>query len=200
MTKYKYGRKDRRKLSIKIKEIKSQFPKESKPGKKLYNPDPMIVMARDYLKSSQAFKHLRYGNAWPKEGILNIEVSKSLIDRALKFTNSFIRLCKLRGHDIVIRKRKTILIVEGEEYKIRIVEKREKVVNRSGKYEEFHWLPNGKLSLKIDSWDPQEWCDAKTKRLEDQLPGLVAAFELRAEKDIAKREKKRLESIEELWK
>jgi|GEM_PF-2726638 len=198
MTKYKYSRKDRRKLSIKAKEIKSQFPKESKPGKKLYNPDPMIVMARNYLKSSQAYKHLRYGNAWPKEGILYLEVSKSLINRALKFTNSFILLCKLRGHDIIIRKRKTILIVEGEEYKIRIVEKREKVVDRSGKYEEFHWVPNGKLSLKIDSWDPQEWCDTKTKRLEDQLPKLVAAFEFRAEKDIGDREKWRLERIEEL--
>ena len=195
MTKHKYSRKDRRKLSIKAKEIKSQFPKESRPGKKIYNPDPMIVMARDYLKSSKAYKHLRYGNAWPKEGILHIEISKLLIDRALRFTNSFILLCKLRGHDIIIRKRKTILIVEGEEYKIRIVEKREKVVDRSGKYEELHWVPNGKLSLKIDSWDPQEWCDTKTKRLEDQLPELVAAFELRAEKDIADRENRRLNPL-----
>jgi len=176
MTIHKYSKEDRRKLSIKTKEIKSQFPKESKPSKKLYNPIPMIVMARDYLKSSQAYKHLRYGNAWPKEGILHIEVSRSLINRALRFTNSFIHLCKLRGHDIIIRKRKTILIVEGEEYKIRIVEKREKVVDRSGKYEELHWIPNGKLSLRIDSWDPWEWCDTKNKRLEDQLPKLVAAF------------------------
>ncbi len=197
MTKYKYSREDRIKLSIKAKEIKSQFPKESKPDKKLLNLDLMIVMARNYLKSSYAYKHLRYGNAWPKEGILYIEVSRSLIDRALRFTNSFILLCKLRGHDIIIRKRKTILIVEGEEYKIRIVEKREKVVDRSGKYEEFHWIPNGKLSLKIDSWDPQEWCDTKTKRLEDQLPKLVAAFELRAQKDIADREKWKLERMEE---
>jgi len=106
MTKYRYSRKDRRKLSIKTKEIKSQFPKESKPSKKLFNPDPMIIMARDYLKSSQAYKHLRYGNVWPKEGILHLEVSKSLIDRALKFTNSFIILCKLRGHDLIIRKEK----------------------------------------------------------------------------------------------
>ena len=68
----------------------------------------------------------------------------------------------------------------------------------TGKYEEFHWVPNGKLSLKIDSWDPQEWCDAKTKRLEDQLSELVAAFELRAEKDIADREKWKLERMEEL--
>ena len=198
MTKYKYSRKDWRKFSIKTKEIKSQFPKESKPSKKLLNPDPMIIMARNYLKSSQAYKHLRYGNAWPKEGILHIEVSKLLIDRALSFTNSFIRLCKLRGHNIVIRKRKTILIVEGEEYKIRIVEKREKVIDRSCKYEEFQWIPNGKLSLKIKSWDPQEWCDTKNKRLEDQLPKLVAAFELRAEKDIGDREKWKLERIEEL--
>jgi len=198
MTKHKYTRKDQKKLSIKAKEIKSQFPKESKSGKKLFDPDPMIVMACDYLKSSQAYKHLRYGNSWPKEGILHIEVSKSLIDRALRFTNSFIRLCKLRGHDLVIRKRKTILIVEGEEYKIRIVEKREKVVDRSGKYEEFHWLPNGKLSLKIDSWDPREWSDTKIKRLEDQLPKLVAAFEWRAQKDIVNRKKWKLGRIEEL--
>jgi len=202
MTIHKYSKEDRRKLSIKTKEIKSQFPKESKPSKKLYNPIPMIVMARDYLKSSQAYKHLRYGNAWPKEGILHIEVSKSLINRALRFINSFILLCKLRGHEIVVRKRKTILIVEGEEYKIRIIEKREKVIDRSGKYAEFHWIPNGKLSLKINSWNPQEWCDTKTKRLENQLPKLVAAFELKAQKDIADREKWKLERIEEtrLWK
>jgi len=198
MTKYKYSRKDRRKLSRKTKEIKSQFLKESKPDKKLYNPDPMIIMARNYLKPSQAYKHLRYGNAWPKEGTLHIEVSKLLIDRALSLTNGFIRLCKLRGHDIIIRKSSTILIVEGEEYKIRIVEKRKKVIDISGKYEEFHWIPDGKLSLKIDSWDSQEWCDTKNKWLENQLPELMAAFELRAQKDIADREKWKLERIEEL--
>ena len=72
------------------------------------------------------------------------------------------------------------------------------MVDRSGKYEEFHWVPNGKLSLIIDSWDSQEWCDTRNKRLEDQLPKLVAAFELRTEKDIAEREKWKLERMEEL--
>jgi len=185
------------KLSKRIKKIESKFPKESRPKKKRTNTDPMVVMAGNYLKSSQAKESFHDGKVRPKEGIISIEVSKSLISRALKFTNSFILLCKLRGHEIIIRGSETILKVEGEEYKIRIREKSNRVANTSDWFRTTDLVPNGKLSLKIDDYNSKEWCDTKTKSLEDQLSKIVAAFELRAQKDIADREEWKLIRIEQ---
>lgn len=184
------------KLSIKTKEIESQFPKESISSKRLSNIDPLVVRLGNYLNSSEGQEYLYNGKVRSEAGMIYIEISKPLIGRALRFTNSFIRLCRLRGHDIIIRERNTILIVKGEEYKIKIREKCNRVIDTSGYFGRHVLVPNGKLSLKIDYWDGKEWSDTKTKSLEDQLPRVVAAFELRAQKDIAEREEWRLERIE----
>lgn len=184
------------KLSIKTKEIKTQFPKESISSKELSNADPLIVLTGNYLNSSEGQRYLHNGKVRSVEGMIYIEVSKSLIGRALRFTNSFIRLCRLRGHDIVIKGRDTIVIVEGEEYKIKIREKCNRVIDTFGYFGGHVLVPNGKLSLKIDYWDGKEWYDTKAKSLEDKLPKVVAAFELKAQKDIAQREEWRLERIE----
>jgi len=186
------------KLNIKTKEIESQFPKESKANKRLSNPDPMVVETGNYLKSSLERGYYHYCKVMPRDGIIHIHVSKLLLSRALRFTNSFIRLCKLRGHDIIIKGRDTILIVEGEEYKIKIREKCSRVIAAPDHYKETDLVPNGKLSLKIDyRYNTEDWSDTKTKSLGDQLPKLVAAFELRAQKDIADREKRKLRWAEE---
>ena len=184
-------------LSMRIKEIESQFPKESKPSNKLFNLDPLIRETGDFLKSLKAQEYLYDGKIRPRDGYLYIEVSRPLIDRALRFCNNFILLCKLRGHNIIVRGRETVLIVQGEEYKIKIREKCNRVINTSGKYDRTDLIPNGKLSLKIDYFISKEWSDTKTKRLEDQLPKLVAAFELRAEKDIAVKKEWEIKRLEQ---
>ena len=186
------------KLSIKTKEIKTQFPKESISSKKLSNVDPLIVLTGKYLNSSEGQRYLHNGKVRSEEGMIYIEVSKSLIGRALRFTNSFIRLCKLRGHDVIIKGWDTILVVEREEYKIKVREKCTRVITKVHPYKQTDLVPNGKLSLKIDYfYSSEEWSDTKTKSLENQLPKLVAAFELRAQKDIADTKERELMWAEE---
>ena len=184
------------KLARIAKEIKSQFPKQSKPKKSLRNADPLVTTTGNYLKSSEAQRYLHNGKVRPKSGYLFIEVSKPLINRALRFANSFIVLCRLRGHEIKIEGRSTILIVYDQEYKIKIREKCRRVIDDSGYYGSTYLVPTGKLSLKIDYYDAREWSDTKTKKLEDQLPKLVAAFELRAQKEIADRKRRELVWLE----
>ncbi|MEZ5001439.1 MAG: hypothetical protein R2730_00265 [Chitinophagales bacterium] len=179
-------------LSKRAKEIENRYPLESKSKIRMSNIDPLIQSVRAYLKSSEAKRFLRNDLIYTGNGYLSIEVSKCLVDRALRFYNSFILLCADRGHTIKIQDNHTVLEVLGEEYKIRVREKSNRIIDNSYRWSSTKLVPNGKLSLKIDSFLSKEWTDTKNIKLEDQLPKLVAAFELLAERDIVERKEREI--------
>ena len=55
-------------------------------------------------------------------------------------------------------------------------------------WKEAKYFPSGKLTLKLDSLYNYTWSDSKTTLIETKLPNILAYFELRAKRDLKKRE------------
>jgi len=172
------------KLSRRTKEIELQFPSAVKVKDRLSNSDPLIQRTRTHIKKQKpsswgGIERIRtYGD------YLGIEVTKSTVDRALRFYDCFIKLLRLRGHEIYIDTHSTKINVYKEEYVIRLREKGNRITNTESSYPTSQNVPNGKLSIKLDeSFKSVEWNDG-SKRIEEQLARIMAAIELKALKDI----------------
>ena len=169
------------------KEIKIKHPELIKVSSRLAKPDPLVVEARSDLKSKKSTSWRGYKSVIrSSSGILTIEVTQENVPRALRFMDAFIKLAKDRGHQITVHENDTAIIVDNERYKIRFREMHTRKVFEEGKWPYSDLVPNGKLSLKLDALYYKAWKDGKLL-LEEQLPKIMAAFEIRAEDDKIKR-------------
>ena len=170
------------------KEIETSHPKEVIVPDNLIKPDPLIKEARADLRSK---KPSTWRGFKPTVNTslshLSISVTKENVTRALRFMNSFIKLARLRGHEIKVGSRTTMIIVDGEEYKIRFREKHTRQKINDGRWETSELVPNGILSLKLDDLYEKEWKDTKRTPIEKQLAKIMAAFELRSKNDKIRR-------------
>tara|TARA_R110002049_G_scaffold34058_3_gene111567 strand:+ start:6075 stop:7199 length:1125 start_codon:yes stop_codon:yes gene_type:complete len=116
--------------------------------------------------------------------VLSISVSKGLFKRSLIFMDTLIKILEKRGH-VVIANDHIKVLIRGQSYTIRLIEKNKRVKKESNtSWQQFDLEPTGILCLKLDrSYPIKEWSDSKTKTLEDKLPDIVAWLEIRAKKD-----------------
>lgn len=183
------------KLAARTKEIELQFPSAVRVNDRLLKTDPLVRRAREYLSNQKSNNWRGFDNYINTSiGILNITVTKKNVARALRVFDSLIKLLRLRGHEISVTDFRTTLIVHNQKYNIKLREKGNRVVvDPDSKYPSTDIKPNGKLSLKLDEpYNSTEWVDS-AKILEEQLARIVAAFELRAEKDIAQAEQRAID-------
>jgi hypothetical protein len=154
---------------------------------KLSKPDPHIQKTKEYFKELKVRKQK---NDWQfvhnTTGIVSINVSDPLLSRALRFMDTLIKLFKKRGHQIIVDD-DTKIVINGEEYKIRLTEKHKRIKNTSSSYPEFELIPTGFLCLKFDNLYDREWTDTVTKPIENKLSDILSWFEIKAEKDRIKR-------------
>src|SRR5690606_34654308 len=96
--------------------------------------------------------------------------------RALLFMNTFIKLLRARGHNIILEFRGTYAVIKNERVKIQLREKSKvvPVTKNNWTTREFH--PNGILSFKSEGYFGSEWKDGK-KQLEEQLSYILAKLE-----------------------
>lgn len=181
------------------KDIEAEHPKEIIVPDNLIKPDELIKEVRTDLRSKKpsSWRNIKTVINSSQEQI-SISVTKENVTRALRFMNAFIKLVRTRGHEIKIKDENTLLIVDGEEYKIRFREKHTRKTYMYGKWERSDLFPNGILSLKLDDLYDKEWKDTKRTPIEKQLAKIMAAFELRAKNDKIRQAK--IEKNNREWK
>jgi predicted transcriptional regulator len=193
-------------LSNRIKEIESQHPKESRVATKLTRPCSFVQNAKIYLGKQKPLRWRGFEDVInTSSGLLSISVTKKNVPRTLRFIDSFIKLLGKRGHKIEISEWDTIVIINEERFKIKFREKCSRKVFQQNPWTTNELVPNGKLSVKVvHPYNTKEWQDGSIK-LEQQLTKIVAALELRADKEKLERakikkywaEQKRLQAIKD---
>lgn len=109
---------------------------------------------------------------------LDISVSHKNLKRALIFMSALIRILKLRGHSIEVKKSETFAIVEGQQIKLTLREKTKRVEGVET-WQPGAYLPMGILSLQMkQSYHVMEAKDGKVL-LENQLAKILAKLELK---------------------
>lgn len=155
--------------------------------KTLKNPDPLVVLARNDLKSkSPSLRTGKQGLLVTSSDILKIEVSKASVSRALRFMDTLVKVVKRRGHKIEVGS-KTYVVIDNIKIEIRIREVLKTIKISDNIYDTRNYVPSGEVVFRIDSYPSKEWRGTKTETLEEKLPTIIAKFEIIAEEAKARR-------------
>lgn len=180
-------------LNMLVKEIKSDRTLSLDVPKTFIKIDPIIARTKKYYSAVLKIKYPGKVPV-PKGGVFSIKVTKALQKRAYIFADTFIKLIRARGHNILIGTDNkyvghngTKFLILGEYYDIRIREPDYRIINKDYVYNSAEYYPSGKLMLKLDDLHGHSWVDTNSQLLEDKLPDILAYFELRAKRDINKR-------------
>jgi hypothetical protein len=150
---------------------------------KLHNPDPLIVIARNALVGQDG-RFGRYpGIVSTGYGQLKITVSPSMVNRALRFMDTLIKLLKTRNQSVEVEYDRTYAVVEGQKIQICLREK-SKVINKipnSYGWTSYEYQPTGILSFFIGRYSPKEWKNGKLC-LEHQLQDIILYLEIEAKR------------------
>lgn len=133
---------------------------------------------------------------YEKSKLLAVHVSGEVLSRALRIIDMLMKVLRFKGHDLVVEKRHTFVVIDGEKIQISIGEKTKRVEyidehNRPAK--DHH--PSGVLYLRKEgsSYDAKEWREGpRNGTLEDRLITIVddlieIARQQRQEREEAKR-------------
>lgn len=172
---------DQSKQMKKVREMKKIEIFQQPVPVKLLNPDNLIISAKRDLSNKKPWRD--GGIIRNSSGILSIEVSPKNLQRALILMDILIKSIRYRGHEIRVDNNKTVLIFFGEAIPIRCREKFSKKTVKDSYGISSEKFANGLLSLKIDiSYPPKEWTDGK-KKIEEQLPDIIAYLETKARQE-----------------
>ncbi|MGV8815644.1 MAG: hypothetical protein ACOH2D_16200 [Gelidibacter sp.] len=152
----------------------------------LSNPHHLIKSTKEYYKQVEiARKKGGWGHDVDSSKALSISVANNLYPRAFRFMDTLLKLLEKRGHKIESNKYSTKVIIKGQSYSIRLMEKSRRIKRKSQySWETFDLEPTGNLCLKIeDTYPNKEWSDGKTKKLEDRLVDILAWLEIKGEND-----------------
>jgi len=171
------------------KEIETNYKIPNKTLEKLIKPHPLIKAAKEDLKN---YKH---PNGWmfkeniryTSPNILNIEVSKESVFKALCFMDAFIKLIEKRKHSIQINgyHSEVIIFEERITIKCREILKRMKIKKESFGYisERTELVPSGIIAFEMGrSYWKREWRETSKQPLEAKLSNIIASLELNAKK------------------
>ena len=148
----------------------------------------MVKAARQDLKGKQPSRWISTeGLVFTSINLLNVEVSKTNVSRALRFMDAFVKLIKKRGHKFKSDHSSTVVIDEVE-IKIRFRETLRRIKYMDGKWERTRMEPSGTLTFRIEEgYREKQWRDSKKKPLEEQLVSILATMELRAKEENERR-------------
>lgn len=185
------------KVARRVKEIELACSKFLPVPESLTKPHPLVKVAKENLSTKK--KELSWRNlpecihtGW---GLLSISVQKHNAPRALRIMNIFIKMAESRGHEVILEDQKTKLVVDGEKFPIRFREKHTRQIIPDDRWSSSELIPNDILSLKYDDLYDKEWTDKGTL-LEEQLPRILAFFEIRFVQEKEQRECWRIAQIE----
>ena len=164
------------------KEIESDHNLSLKVPKRLSNPDPLIKELKFYLQD-KGNSHGRYSGVVESYGyVLKVRLSSSIIPRALRIYDTFIKLAKARNHTIEVRNNSTFLIIDGISLQISLKEKL-KIVKSDDRWGYRTYVGSGILAFIKEDLYRKEWKDGKVVLLEDKLAAIMATLEIEAKKE-----------------
>ncbi|NVK08077.1 MAG: hypothetical protein HWD89_03425 [Tenacibaculum sp.] len=151
---------------------------------KLTSPHKYTIATRRYFEKLKAKKKGRRHVEIDKANVLSIDVSEKLLSRSFRIMDSLIKALEARGYKVEVDK-STKVIVENQEYNLRLAEKNKRVKRESSYGIDWYDLvPTGNLVLRAYTYIPlREWADAKTKKLEDKLDDILLWLEKKAKED-----------------
>lgn len=159
-----------------------------KVPEKLINPHPLIKAAKADLKTKKPSTYLysnTVGTIITSQGIIDIDVSKEFIPRALVYMDTFIKLILKRGHQINSENSSEVLI-NGEAFSFRFREVL-KWIKTIDKHSSYNWehtelVPSGVVAFEIgESYKKNEWRDSIKNPIENKLSNILTKLELEAE-------------------
>jgi hypothetical protein len=143
---------------------------------RLTNPDRLTTNTIKYYEAVSKFDY-RNGIEYPSRNeVLNIDVQKASMSRAIRFMDTLIKLLRTRNHGIKFHNNKTIVVVDGEEIEFRLRER----MRVSGNKDSFggRILENtGEFIFIIGDYRRKE-LNEKKATLETKLPTILAIIEL----------------------
>lgn len=161
---------------------------------KLTKPHKYTIATKQYYKKLKAEKKSRRHVEIDSTNVLSIDVSEKLLSRSFRFMDSLIKTFEDRGYKVEVDK-STKVIIENQEYNLRLAEKNKRVKRESRYGIDWYGLaPTGSLVLRVYTYIPlREWADAKTKKLEDKLGDILLWLEKKAKED------KKQQIANEIW-
>lgn len=161
---------------------------------KLTKPHKYTITTKQYYKKLKAKKKSRRYVEIDSANVLSIDVSEKLLSRSFRFMDSLIKALEDRGYKVEVDK-STKVIIENQEYNLRLAEKNKRVKRESNYGIDWHDLaPTGNLVLRAYTYIPlREWADTKTKKLEDKLGDILLWLEKKAKED------KKQQIASEIW-
>ena len=180
-------------LARRTKEIISDSSLTLIVPEKLSHPDPLIQIAKRNLSEVQPEQYGDYkGVLFTSENVLSIAVTKVNVKRALLFMDTLIKLFKQRGHELLIEKDTSYVVIDTIKFKIRCREKYKRIIIKEERWDRSELVPTGLLTFRLDHYQEKIWEDGKNIKLEDQLAKILATFEVRAAKQKIQNEENRL--------
>lgn len=147
----------------------------------LYAKDPLIIDTKESLRVDRDNEtdYLKKNPYKSKiKEVLDLYVDAKSVDRALCIYWAVIKGLRSRGHDIKIRKHETFALINGEEIKINLCERRKKDMESAAFKTDFC----GELLFNIYTWGTNKYTyqDTAHTRLEDKIISIIACLELQA--------------------
>lgn len=140
--------------------------------KQLTNPDMLIQDVKKHWDSPEKFG---YPNRVFPSGLnnINMRLSTHTVERSLRIMDTIIKALKARGHRIIVREKKTYVVVDQREVEINFGEvTRKKMVGDSVRKER-----SGVLLFTVGYNWSKIWRSSKAP-LEKQISNILAAIEL----------------------
>jgi hypothetical protein len=156
-----------------------------KVPKKLTDPDNLVVTAHKDLLEHPHRWYNRNGMLRTSSKELKMRVAPVSINRALCFMDTLIKLLRARGHNLIVEYEETCAIVEGEKFKLSLVEinKQIKFGSEKGGSE---YKATGLFSFSIEGYYGHVWNDGKIL-IEEKLAEILVKLETEAAKRKAER-------------
>lgn len=147
----------------------------------LYAKDPLIIDTKESLRGNRDENAYLQKNPYKSKikETLDLYVDTKSVDRALCIYWAVIKGLRSRGHDIKIKKHETFALIDGEEIKINLCERRKQDMENTTFKTDFC----GELQFNIHTWGNNKsmYQDTAHTRLEEKIISIVARLELHAE-------------------
>ena len=182
--------------------LKDEYQKEFIVPQKLRNRHPLVKRLKAELMRKGEYDGLLHSRGSEH---LYVTVSKANMSRFLRIIETFITIIELRGHSISPAWKKSKITVKEQEFEIKFIEKSNRKTISDGRWNRTTLVPSGTLTIRTRvSWNDKEWKDGY-ELLEEQLPKIVAYYEVKADDEIKRKiqweierkEEERLRKIEE---
>ncbi|GAA4466901.1 hypothetical protein GCM10023093_21780 [Nemorincola caseinilytica] len=149
------------------------------PGK-LNSPDKLIIQAKESL-TNKPHKDYYTGMVSTGRDELAITVSPEFVSQALRFVDTIMKAFQARGHDVFIKYGETLVVVNGEEFRICFRE-RAKRIPTGDKWRSTELKASGILYFKAHRLLFQKEWDNKKVPIENQISTIIACIEIEAER------------------